>query len=269
MQFLELDETDYTSLLSGALNQYVRNRSEKILPAPSTPHAKRQSFKNLDKSSCFDLIQRITQSSLLVLEIKVTHDGRRLHSFDAKQREIDSVLRELGIPLDYCYNKRNDYGEVNDDEYTLIYSMTSSPDLIANDDGLISFEDKHITLKSLVDDLLKKGSANAGSVGALFNSGLLQRIRDLNIKLIFFSVVADDVLLFSNNELEELVSSYKQHVRLGGDIDLQNSSRQAIAEELSRNAEELREMVLQHKLRKAQRQELRRNRSRDKGGLSI
>lgn len=238
------------------------------MPAPSTPHAKRQSFKNLDRSSCFDLIQRITESSLLILEIKVTHDGRRLHSFDAKQREIDSVLREIGIPLDYCYNKKSDYSEVNDDEYTLNYSMTSSPDLVANDEGVISYEDKHLTLKSLVDDLLEKRSANAGSVGALFNSGVLERIRDLNMKLIFFSVIADDFLFFSNHELEELVSSYQQHIKLGRGIDLQNSSRQEIAEALSRNADHLREMVSQHKTRKERREELRRNRSRDNGGRS-
>jgi hypothetical protein len=239
MEQLTLDETDYTTILAGHLNSYTKSKTDHNFPAPSTPHSKRQSYKNLDKSSCFDLIQRISESSLLILEVKVTHNGIKLHSFNEQQRIIDCALRDIGIPLEYCYNNKDDYHEVNDAEYTLLKTMTSHPLLVCDEKGKITKQEQHIDLKKLVDKLISSDNSNAGMIGALFSNGLILRMRDLNIKALFFSAHAGDLTLYSEEDIYDIYECYSKNVSLGKGIDLEKATRAELTNEFKSCAEKL------------------------------
>ena len=243
MKRITLDETDYTTILAGSLNEYVKRTTGQILAAPSTPHSKRQSYKNLDKSSCFDLIQRISESSLLVLEVKVTHDGIKLHSFNKQQRIIDSALREAGIPIEYCYNTTDDYLEVNNSEYTLLETMSSHPSYVSDDSGKIHHKEHHLKLKALVDMLIDATEGNAGMIGALFSKGLISRMRELNIKALFFAANAGDLDLYTDDEIFDIYESYKSHVNIGKGLNLNTATHAELVSEFRANAEELNKVI--------------------------
>ncbi|MCD5971522.1 hypothetical protein [Pseudomonas quasicaspiana] len=236
---ITLDETEYTTSLAIALNNYVQAKTGSVLPSPLTPHSKRQSYKNLNKSLCFDLIQRLTESSLLVLEVKVTHDGRKLHSFNAQQRRIDAALRAVGIPLEYCYNISNDYTEKNDPVYTLKKTLSSHPVHVSDDKGIIVDDSTHQTLKEVVDRLIEADQGNAEMVGALFNKNLIKSMRELNIKVLFFAYHTDSLELFDEKDLFSLYDSYRSHVNLGSGVDVRNAGSAELQAEFKHNAQQL------------------------------
>ncbi|MDM5118593.1 hypothetical protein [Aeromonas hydrophila] len=250
MQLITLDETDYTTILAGSLNEYVKITTGQALAAPSTPHSKRQSYKNLDKSSCFDLIQRISESSLLVLEIKVTHDGIKLHSFKEQQRIIDSALREAGIPIEYCYNTTDDYLEVNHCEYTLLETMSSPPSYVSDEKGKIHNKEHHLRLKTLVDMLIDATEGNAGMIGALFSKGLISRMRELNIKTLFFAANAGDLNLYTDDEIFDIYESYKNYVNLGEGLDLNIVTYTELVSEFMASAKKLNNVISEWRHRK-------------------
>ncbi|MDU7579015.1 hypothetical protein UXA55_07060 [Aeromonas caviae] len=250
MQRITLDETDYTTILAGSLNEYVKRITGQALAAPSTPHSKRQSYKNLDKSSCFDLIQRISESSLLVLEVKVTHDGIKLRSFNKQQRKVDSALREAGIPIEYCYNTTDDYLEVNNAEYTLLETMSSHPSYVSDDSGNIHHKEHHLRLKALVDMLMDTTEGNAGMIGALFSKGLMSRMRELNIKALFFAANAGDIDLYTDDDLFDIYESYKSHVYIGKGINLNTATYAELVSEFQACAEKLNKLITKWQKRK-------------------
>jgi hypothetical protein len=254
MQSIKLDETDYTSNLVTALNEYVKQRGIK-LPAPSVPHAKRQSYKNLDKSRCFDLIQKLSESSLLVLEVKVTHDSIKLHSFDPQQQIVDSALRDTGIPIEYCYNTAEDYAEVNNAEYTLQETLSSSPLLVADSKGIINKNDPHVDLKKLVDNLLSTGTANAGMIGALFSTGLLTRMRDLDIKVLFFSLHAGNLTIYTKEEMQDIYDAYATNVTLGQGLNLNKATYKELTLAFQTSADELKKILTNWKSEKKQKEQ--------------
>jgi hypothetical protein len=243
MQQIRLDETDFTTILAGSLNEYVKKITGKNLPAPSTPHSTRQSYKNLDKSSCFDLIQRLSESSLLILEVKITDDGIRLRSFNSQQRKIDAALRAVGIPIEYCYNIKDDYLEINIAEYTLYETMTSHPVNVSDDDGYIHEREQHLRLKSLVDKLIESKDGNAGMIGALFSKGLISKMRDLNIKALFFAANGGELNLYSDSEIFDIYKSYEMHVKIGGGIDLNSATYNQLVSEFQASALKLRQVL--------------------------
>lgn len=236
---ITLDETEYTTALAMALNSYVKARTGSRLPSPYTPHTRRQSYKNLDRALCFDLIQRLTESSLLILEVKVTHDGQKLHSFNAQQRRVDAALRAIGIPLDYCYNTADDYTEQNDAIYTLDKTLSSHPSHVSDDRGVIVDATTHQALREVVDGLIDAEQGNAGMVGALFNKDLIKSMRELNIKALFFANHAGNLELLDENDLFSLYDSYRSHVTIGSGVDLKTASQDELEAEFNHNAQEL------------------------------
>lgn len=239
----KLDETNYTTQLAGDINSYVKNNSHDRPQGAYTPHSTKQSFKNINESSCFDLIYRITNSSLLILEIKVTHDGRKLHSFRKQQRRLDSALRESGIPLDYCYNLKNDYSKVNDDKYTLVHSMVSHPDHVACDRGLIRDQKHHLSLLDRINDFLKSDDGNSGTFGALFSNGLLESMQEVNTKLLFFVYKAKKLDVYTFDQIFEIYGAYKASIRLAEGLDLDNASHDQLLDSFSKSAEQLNQLL--------------------------
>jgi hypothetical protein len=250
---ITLDETEYTTALAMALNSYVKSRTGSSLPSPYTPHTRRQSYKNLDRALCFDLIQRLTESSLLILEVKVTHDGKKLHSFNAQQRRVDAALRAVGIPLEYCYNIANDYVEQNDAVYTLDKTLSSHPIHVSNDKGVIVDATTHQALRKVVDWLLDAEQGNAGMVGALFNKNLIKSMRELNIKALFFANHAGSLELLDENDLFSLYDSYRSHVKLGSGVDLKSASQAELETEFNGNAQQLLNVLDEWQLEKSSR----------------
>ncbi|HXU93992.1 MAG TPA: hypothetical protein VFP33_10090 [Gallionella sp.] len=226
-----LDETDYTGSLKSAIDDYVRSRKVDVQGA-STPHSSRQSSTKINSSHCFDLIKRISESSILILEVKVTHDGKTLPSFDPIQRKIDAALRDAGIPIDYCYNLVEDYLEINQSIYTLQNSNTSTPEMVSDDGVTITSQQNHKKLQALIDELLNSASSVGENVAALFAKGILERIRSLNIKTLFFCRWEDSFEIYTGSELCELYEQYEKEVQLGVGINFMRSSKKQIVDHL-------------------------------------
>lgn len=239
MPRIPLDETEYTTALALSLNSYVEKVTGRSLPSPYTPHTRRQSFKNLDRANCFDLIQKLSESSLLILEVKVTHDGKKLHSFNKQQRIVDAALRESGIPLEYCYNTVDDYVEKNSPLYTLDNTLSSHPTTVADDKGVITDATTHEVLRRVVDRLLNADEGNAGAIGALFNKNLIKSMRELNVKALFFANHAGDLSLMSEADLYAIYESYSAHVKIAGGVDLKTATQSDLEKEFTRNAQQL------------------------------
>lgn len=235
----KLDETNYTTQLAGDINSYVKKNSHERPQGAYTPHSTKQSFKNINESSCFDLIYKITNSSLLILEIKVTHDGRKLPSFNAQQRRLDSALREFGIPLDYCYNLKNDYSIVNDEIYTLTHSMVSHPDHVACDSGVIHNQNHHLPLLDKINDFLKSDDGSSGIFGALFSNGLLESMQEVNTKLLFFVYNSENLDVYTLDQIFEIYEVYKTCIHLAEGIDLANASLDQLLHSFSESAGQL------------------------------
>lgn len=239
----KLDETNYTTQLASDINTYVKNNSRERPQGAYTPHSTKQSFKNINESSCFDLIYKITNSSLLILEVKVTHDGRKLHSFRAQQRRLDSALRKFGIPLDYCYNLKNDYSKVNDEIYTLTHSMVSHPDHVACDLGVIQNQNYHLSLLDKINEFLKSDDGGTGKFGALFSNGLLESMQEVNTKLLFFVYNSENLDIYTLDEIFEIYKAYKSCIHLAKGIDLENASLDQLLDSFAESAEQLNELL--------------------------
>lgn len=243
MKEIEMDETEYTTAIALALDRYVGSKQRPPLSAPYTPHSRRQSYKNLNKALCFDVIQRITKSSLLILEVKVTHDGRKLHSFDAQQRRVDIALRAIGIPLEYCYNTSNNYVEQNNELYTLTETLSSHPSYVSDDKGVITDPSSHKTLKMAVDELLDDQSGDGRMIGALFDNNLIKHMRELNIKILLFAYHAGKIEVLREKDLFSLFDSYRSHVTLADGIDLKTASQDELEASFSKDAQKLLDLL--------------------------
>jgi hypothetical protein len=243
----KLDETNYTTQLAGDINSYVKKNSPERPQGAYTPHSTKQSFKNINESSCFDLIYKITNSSLLILEIKVTHDGKKFPSFNAQQRRLDSALRKFGIPLDYCYNLKNDYSKVNDEIYTLMHSMVSHPDRIACDAGVIHNQKCHLSLLDTINRFLMDDEGSGRAFGALFTDGLLESMQEVNTKLLFFAYNTGNLGMYTLDQIIEIYKVYKSSIHLAEGIDLENASLDQLLHSFSESAVQL-NLLLEAKL---------------------
>ena len=152
---MNLEETNYTSTISSALDNYLEKLVSDTFERTYTPSARKQAFNKLDESRCFDLIKRINQSSLLILEIKVTDNIRKFRSYCKRQHLINKILRKVNIPIEYCYNLVDDYSKLRD-EGVLRESNTAEPAIVCDEKGIIINNSQHIDLKSLIDKMIKK-----------------------------------------------------------------------------------------------------------------
>ncbi|ELS9504815.1 hypothetical protein ACEWAJ_08260 [Vibrio parahaemolyticus] len=243
MKLDRLDETNYTTQLAADINCYVKTNSKDKPQSAYTPHSTKQSFKNINESRCFDLLYKITKSSLLILEVKVTHDGKKLHSFNEQQRIVDLALRKVGIPLDYCYNLKEDFGLQNDAEYTLENSMGAHPKDIAAENGLLHKRESHFTIKQKIDRFLKSGAGNAGNFGALFAKGLISSLQQVNTKLLFFSLESGNLDIYTLEEIQTLYNEYEKNVHLAGDVDLKTATLKELMVSFHASAKQLNEIL--------------------------
>lgn len=208
---LLLDETDYTSTLKSSIDNYVK--SERAY----TPHSTRQAVKPFYSSTyCFDLIKRISDAHLLLLEVKTTQDFVKLSSYRPRQHEVNILLREIGIPVDYCYNLKHNY-QSNSDSYVLEYSNTSSPSLICDNKGRIIHKQQHKNLKQYIDEIVSGSNStnNSDLIGALFSNDIIESIQSLNLKTLFiaYDPAIKKLTVLDNKEIVQL---YKTISRIIG-----------------------------------------------------
>jgi hypothetical protein len=235
----DLDETDYTSTLKSAIETYLRDQGEK--PTIMTPGARYQGVRKLDLSYPFDLIAKLNEYSLLILEIKIADEKQRLTSFNSSQRMFASALFAAGVPLWYCYNLDRNY-EGKPAEATLKLSNTEEPKLVCDDEGRLLAIDSHTLLKLRIDELLQRSGGNSNksddpndddngegpdgnAIGAFFSKEVIESVRDLNTRLLFFLYHTErkEIWYFEKAQLTELVEKVQERFSLKG-IDFCSAS---------------------------------------------
>lgn len=246
-----LDETDYTSTLKSAIDIYLRDRGED--PRLLTPGPQYQGVRKLDISYPFDLIARLNEYSLLILEIKIADEKRRLTSFKSAQRKLASALFEAGVPLWYCYNlERNYEGKLA--KATLELSNTAEPKLVCDEEGRLFATESHRALKWRIDELLQPSgdgpsgdpndddlSIDGNALGAFFSNEVIASIRDLNTRLLFFLYHTDgkEIWYFERKQLEELIQKVEERFSLKG-IDFCTASEEEMVAHFRQKITELR-----------------------------
>jgi hypothetical protein len=248
-----LDETDYTSTLKSAIEMYLRDRGEK--PRVMTPGAQYQGVRKIDVSYPFDLIAQLNEYSLLILEIKIADEKRRLTSFKSSQRRLASALFEAGVPLWYCYNlERNYEGKLA--EATLQLSNTAEPKLVCDEEGHLFAIESHKVLKLRIDELLRHSpdddpnepknggdGPDGNAIGAFFSQEVIASVRDLNTRLLFFlyHTQRKEIWYLEKEQLEELVMKVEERYSLRG-IDLCAASYEQMVEHFRTKQVELSEI---------------------------
>ena len=268
LKIFSIDETDYTSTLKSSIDSYISEKfPNQDYGRSYTPHSAKQGFKTLEsKSQCFDLIKRIIESSLLILEIKVTINLLRLIAYSHRQHELNSILRELGIPVEYCYNLTDDYAKHSDSEYVLVNSNTSSPETICDNSGRFIHKELHVTLKSLIDNMVSNakegGSSGESTVGAIFSEGFVERLQDIDLRMIFFAFNAKtgEAYVLDKSELTTVYKTYSNYVNERPIINLKTAPLHEVKQYFLESKKVLHDAVsvyekdpnlLQHKEQKA------------------
>lgn len=226
---MSLEETNYTTTLASALDAYLQKIVTDIFERTYTPSAKKQAFNKLDTSKCFDLIKRINESSLLILEIKVTDDNQTFRSYNNRQHIINMILREVNIPIEYCYNLVDDYSKLLDEE-VLEKSNTSEPNMVCDENGNITNFNEHIDLKSLIDNMIENNGTNGDLFNSLLSKDFIKNLQDTNIQLLFFAYNANnkEVLTFNTKELTELYSVFSQKINNESKINFKSANTDEI-----------------------------------------
>jgi len=179
--------------MSSALDRYVRGAKAGCL----TVHERRQALRNLDRSACYDILQRLSDSQVLLMELKIFSPKRRLlPSFDEQQHVVNSALYDAGVPIHYGYNLADDYVERNDPIYTLERSNAATPDGLFVPGSRTVDHGNHHSVRRHVDTLLRGEGASA--IAPLFAEGVLSRNRQINTSILLLAYNA------KRNELERL-----------------------------------------------------------------
>ncbi|ABV67179.1 hypothetical protein Abu_0919 [Aliarcobacter butzleri RM4018] len=222
---MSLEERNYTTTLASTLDAYLENTFERAY----TPNERKQAFNKLDTSKCFDLIKRINESSLLILEIKVTDDNKIFRSYNQRQHIINMILRKCNIPIEYCYNLVDDYSKLRN-EQVLVNSNTSEPSIVCDENGNITNYNKHINLKNLIDSMIKAGGTNGDSFNSLLSEDFIKNLQDTNIQLLFFVYNANnrEILTFNTKELTELYSIFSKEITNQSKIDFKTANTDEI-----------------------------------------
>lgn len=226
---LSLEERNYTSTLASALDSYLETLVPDIFERSYTPNEKKQAFNKLDTSKCFDLIKRINNSSLLILEVKVTDDNKTFRSYNNRQHMINKILREANIPIEYCYNLVHDYSKLRN-EQVLVKSNTSKPHTVCDENGNIINYDQHINLKNLIDHMIEASGTNGDSFNSLLSEDFIKNLQNTNIQLLFFAYNADskDILSFNTKELVELYYVFSEKITNQSKIDFKTANTNEI-----------------------------------------
>jgi hypothetical protein len=226
---MSLEERNYTTALASALDAYLEKLVTDTFERTYTPNERKQAFNKLDTSRCFDLIKRINDSSLLILEVKVTDDNKTFRSYNNRQHIINMILRKANIPIEYCYNLVNDYSKLRN-EQVLVNSNTSEPNIVCDENGNIINYNQHINLKNLIDNMIEDGSANGDSFNSLLSEDFIKNLQDTNIQLLFFAYNAnsEEILTFNTKELAELYYVFSEKITNQSKIDFKTANTNEI-----------------------------------------
>lgn len=219
---MALDESTFTSELVSSLNEYVRQKSVQNFGGCHTPNIRKQAQHKVESGSGYDLLKRISESELLVLEIKLVVEGD-ISSYSAVQHNMYGYLHAYGVPIRYCYNLVSDYVQKNEPIYTLSNSNACFPGSLLDDDGFFVAKN-HSSLKVIVDEML--GSESIGSVSAFIAAAAVADVTEVTTKML---------LLAYNRQLNEVYvldkDGYESIIRLVlGGIDIGNLNKDSLGD---------------------------------------
>lgn len=228
---MSLEERNYTTALASALDAYLEKLVTNTFERTYTPNERKQAFNKLDTSRCFDLIKRINDSSLLILEVKVTDDNKTFRSYNNRQHIINMILREANIPIEYCYNLVDDYSKLRN-EQVLVNSNTSEPNVVCDENGNIINFNQHINLKNLIDNMIEDNGTNGDSFNSLLSEDFIKNLQNTNIQLLFFAYNAnsEEILTFNTKELAELYYVFSEKITNQSKIDFKTANTDEIKE---------------------------------------
>jgi hypothetical protein len=229
-----IDESEFQGAVKSALDSYVRNCSGANLGEAYTPGPVRQAFRNINRTYCFDIIKRLTESELLILELKVATPGGGLRSFNVKQWRVYCALWKTNLPIYYCFNLADDYVQKSDPVYTLENSGVAPPPayskgvFVGGLEGTVSLKEK--VDQMMIDHSRIKMPTKTTAVAALFSKGVIRSVRDLNTKMLLFAYNASERVftLYTTEELTSFYDIYESSVSLGRGIDLSTASAKEI-----------------------------------------
>lgn len=219
---MALDEYTFTSELVSSLNEYVRQKSAQNLGGCHTPNIRKQAQHKVERGSGYDLLKRISESELLVLEVKLVVEGN-ISYYSSAQHNMYGHLHAYGVPIRYCYNLVSDYVQKNEPVYTLSNSNACFPGSLLDSDGFFVSK-KHSSLKSIVDEMLS--SESIGNVSAFIAAAAVADVTEVTTKML---------LLAYNRQLSEVYlldkDGYESIIRLVlGEIDIGNLKKDSLSD---------------------------------------
>lgn len=260
MKILEkIDETNYTSELKTAIDTEVNNLSKLPSRSSVTPHSTKQKAKDFKLfSNCFDLLKLLPNSKILLLEVKTTTDLQKFDSYSYNQHKVNIEFFRFGIPVNYCYNTKDDYSDRGDNIYTLKYSLTANPEDVCDSKGSLINKEKHVSLLELIHKLLVSDSNDnyySALLFAFFNEGVLKSINQLNLSYIFIAFNPKTKLLLSLNmkDLAQIANTFYKTLELKKELfDFSNSTSLEIKQYLKEQSTVLVEAVNNYNIKKKQ-----------------
>jgi hypothetical protein len=191
----EFDETDLTGRISRSLEAYLTSYDPARLDGICTPGPRRQNPEKIDYSYCADLVARIDDAKIMLLEVKIqSPTTNTLPAYDAKQHTFLKAIEDFGIPVRYCYNStfemwRMTFGQV------LASCRAPKPGQLKMDHLKIKEWEKHEALLGVLDSLTDDSSEAFGALAVLTDAGFLERIHELNTKMLIFIAHVDPELI--------------------------------------------------------------------------
>ncbi|MFJ2683647.1 hypothetical protein ACIOYV_07885 [Pseudomonas sp. NPDC087342] len=217
-------EPMFSTSLTSALDSYVRETGPKInFGGSHTPDNKAQAPFKLATGSAYDVIKRITESELLVLELKVK-EADKFKSPNDDQYHFCSLLQKHGVPIRYCYNLVTDYNETNNPTYTLQNANACFPNVLFEKENTIATA-KHQTLQKVVDDMLA-GNSGGGGIAAFLAATAIADVAQLNTRMLLLAYhrALNEVLIYQPQQFTDLAK------QLASGFKLQNLDKQQMSD---------------------------------------
>lgn len=201
-----MDETDYTSGLKGAIEDYIDTLGETRGPA-YTPGNRAQSVKSWEHSLPHDIIAWLNNGNLLVLEVKIqTQTG--LKSPYPFQYEMNCAFEKAGHPIRYCFNWIEKYKTRCD---YLTQSQACKPSDLFLEKNKLRIN-KNSSLQHLIDELAAQKTPAGNSLAQLIARQSITELQQL---------LGSTILIIFNNQghwmvetLDEIVKNISNHISI-------------------------------------------------------